>query len=101
MTTTRLAVAIAIAIHSLCGAAYAQTSDGGFDKALSPSLAATAKAMHATIRRDIAEAADAMSAEDFSFKPTPAVRSFAQLVGHVTIANFFFCSQASGAAMPS
>ena len=97
----RQALAIAIAIHVLCSAAYAQTSDGGFDKALSSSLAATAKAMHATIRRDIAEAAATMPAEDFEFKPTPEVRSFAQLVGHVVNANFFFCSQAKGAAMPT
>ena len=97
----RQALSVAIAIHLLCAAAYAQTSDGGFDKALSPSLAATAKAMHATIRRDIAEAAETMPAEDFGFKPTPDVRSFAQLVGHVINANVFFCSQAKGAAMPT
>jgi uncharacterized damage-inducible protein DinB len=97
----RHVLAVAIAIQALCSAAYAQTSDGGFDKALSPSLAATAKAMHATIRRDLAEAADAMPAEDYAFKPTPDVRSFAQLVGHVANANFFFCSQAKGTASPS
>jgi uncharacterized damage-inducible protein DinB len=97
----RQALAAAIAIHMLGAAAYAQTSDGGFDKALSPSLAATAKAMHATIRRDVAEAAEAMPAEDFGFKPTPDVRSFAQLVGHVINANSFFCSQAKSAAMPT
>lgn len=97
----RQAVMVAIVVHVLSVAAYAQTSDGGFDKALSPSLAATAKAMHATIRRDVAEAADAMPAEDFGFKPTPEVRSFAQLVGHVANANYFFCSQAKGAAMPT
>ena len=97
----RQALAVAIAIHASCLAASAQTSDGGFDKALSPSLAATAKAMHATIRRDVAEAAGAMDAEDFGFRPTPDVRSFAQLVGHVINANFFFCSQAKGAAMPT
>src|SRR5438445_10483185 len=91
-TRMRQTLAIVITLHALCGAAYAQTSDGGFDKALSPSLAATAKAMHATIRRDLAEAGDAMPAEDFSFKPTAEVRSFAQLVGHVINANFFFCS---------
>jgi len=96
MTRMRQALAVAIAIHMLSATAYAQTSDGGFDKALSPSLAATAKAMHATIRRDIAEAADAMPTEDFGFKPTPDVRSFAQLVGHVIKPNFFFCSQAKG-----
>jgi uncharacterized damage-inducible protein DinB len=97
----RQTLALAIAIQALCAAAYAQTSDGGFDKALSPSLASSAKAMHMTIRRNLAEAADAMPAEDYGFKPTPDVRSFAQLVGHVINANFFFCSQAKSAAMPT
>ncbi len=97
----RRLLAVAVTLHALCGAAYAQVSDGGFDKLLSTSMAATAKAMHATIRRDLADAADVMSADDFSFKPTPQVRSFAQLVGHVVTANFFFCSQAAGAAMPT
>jgi uncharacterized damage-inducible protein DinB len=97
----RQTLALAIAILAPCAAAYAQTSDGGFDKALSPSLAASAKAMHMTIRRNLAEAADAMPAEDYGFKPTPDVRSFAQLVGHVINANFFFCSQAKSAAMPT
>jgi len=94
-------LAAAIAVHALSAAAYAQTSDGGFDKLLSPSTASSAKAMFATIRRDLADAADAMPAEDFGFKPTPEVRSFAQLIGHVVNANFFFCSQAKGAAMPA
>ena len=97
----RSALALAIAFHTVAATSYAQTSDGGFDKLLSPSLAATAKAMHATIRRDLAEAAEAMPAEDFAFKPTPEIRSFAQLVGHVINANFFFCSQAKAAAMPA
>src|SRR4051794_40834224 len=81
--------------------AAAQTSDGGYWEALSPSNAAVAKAMHATIRRDLAEAADAMPADDYAFKPTPQVRSFAELVGHVVNANFFFCSQAKGEKMPA
>ena len=97
----RSALAVAIAIHAFAATSYAQTSDGGFDKLLSPSLAATAQAMHATIRRDIAEAAEALAAEDFAFKPTPEVRSFGQLVGHVINANFFFCSQAKGEAAPA
>lgn len=93
-----LLLACLLAIPS---AAAAQTSDGGFDQALSTSLAATAKAMHATIRRDLAEAADAMPAEDYGFKPTPLVRSFAELVSHVAAANYVFCSQARGATPAS
>ena len=81
--------------------AMAQTTDGGFDTALSPSLAAVVKAMHATIRRNLADAAQNMPAGEYGFKPTPQVRSFGQLVGHVANANFFFCSQAKGEPPPS
>jgi uncharacterized damage-inducible protein DinB len=81
--------------------AIAQTSDGGFDAELSTSLAASSKAMHATIRRNLAEAAENMPAEDYAFKPTPQVRSFGELIGHVANANNFFCSQANAARSPS
>jgi hypothetical protein len=37
--------------------ALAQTTGAGYADALSPSLANVAKAMHATIRQDLAEAA--------------------------------------------
>jgi uncharacterized damage-inducible protein DinB len=81
--------------------AAAQTTDAGFNDALSPSWAATVKAMHATIRRNLADAAVAMPAEDYGFKATPQVRSFAELIGHVVNANFFFCSQAKSEQMPT
>ena len=81
--------------------AAAQTTDGGYDKALSSSLAKVAQAMHSTIRTDLADAAEAMSDADFAFRPTPQVRSFGQLVGHIANANFFFCSQAAGEKSPS
>jgi uncharacterized damage-inducible protein DinB len=97
----RRVVAFLIFLQAVSAVAAAQTSDGGFDKALSTSLASTAKAMHATIRRDLAEAAAAIPAEDYAFKPTPEVRSFAELVGHVVNANFFFCSQARGERSPA
>lgn len=82
-------------------AAFAQTTGAGYADALSPSLANVAKAMHATIRRDLAEAAEAMPSDEYAFKPTPDVRTFAQLVGHVVNANFFFCSQAALERNPS
>jgi uncharacterized damage-inducible protein DinB len=97
----RYMLAVAIALQMLCAAAYAQTSDGGFDKALSPSMAATAQAMFGTIRRDLADAAETMPGEDYGFKPSADIRSFAQLIGHVIGGNFFFCTQAKAAAMPT
>jgi uncharacterized damage-inducible protein DinB len=81
--------------------AGAQTTDSGFGEMASTSMAAVAKAMHANIRRNLAEAAESVPAGEYSFKPTPQARSFGQVVGHVASANFLFCSQAKGEASPS
>jgi uncharacterized damage-inducible protein DinB len=90
-----------ICLAGVSAAALAQTSDGGFDAELSTSLAASSRAMHATIRRNLAEAAESMPAQDYAFKPAPQVRSFGELIGHVANANNFFCAQANGARSPS
>jgi uncharacterized damage-inducible protein DinB len=89
------------ALASLCLPAAAQTTDSGFGELASPSMAAVSRAMHANIRRNLAEAAAAMPAADYAFKPTPDVRSFGELVGHVANGNFFFCSQAIGEKSPA
>jgi uncharacterized damage-inducible protein DinB len=81
--------------------ANAQTSDAGFGAALSPSMATVVKNMHATIRRNLAEAAERMPADQYAFKPTPEVRSFGQMIGHLVNGNFYFCSQAKGDASPA
>jgi uncharacterized damage-inducible protein DinB len=87
---------------SACGclAAAAQTTDAGYWDMLSPSMASTAKTMHASVRRNLAEAAAAMTAEEYAFKPTPEVRSFGEVIGHLINANFLFCSQVRGEKSP-
>lgn len=91
----------AVILTLVSGLADAQTTDGGYDRALSTSLASVAKVMHSTIRANLADSAALMSETDFAFRPTPEVRSFGQLVGHVINANFFFCSQAAGEKSPA
>jgi uncharacterized damage-inducible protein DinB len=81
--------------------ASAQTTGAGYGNALSPSLASVAKAMEATIRQNLADAAEEMPAKEYSFRPTPEVRTFGQIIGHVAEANFFFCSQAAGEKSPA
>ncbi len=81
--------------------ALAQTTDAGYADALTPSLASVARTMHVTMRRNIVEAVDAMPAREFSFRPTQETRTFAQLVGHVINANWFFCSQAKTERPPN
>jgi len=82
-------------------AACAQTTDAGYPDELSPSLASSTKAMHAMIRRNLAEAAENMPANEYAFRPTPQVRTFGQIIGHVVDANFFFCSQVAGEKSPA
>jgi uncharacterized damage-inducible protein DinB len=91
----------ALLLMSAAVPAAAQTSDGGFGEVASPSTASVVKSMHALIRRNLVEAADSMPAEDYAFKPTSEIRSFAQLVGHVITANFYFCASAKGEKSPA
>jgi uncharacterized damage-inducible protein DinB len=58
------------------------------------------KGLYSFISGAVVKAAEKMPEENYSFKPTPEVRSFGQLVGHVADANYMFCSQASGEANP-
>jgi uncharacterized damage-inducible protein DinB len=82
-------------------AAFAQASDAGYPDELSPSLATSAKAMHAMIRRDLAEAAENTPADEYAFRPTPELRNFGQIIGHMIQSNFFFCSQVAGEKSPA
>jgi uncharacterized damage-inducible protein DinB len=48
------------------------------------------------VKGNITKAAEQVSEADYAFKPTPDVRSFGQLVGHIADPNFMICSMASG-----
>jgi len=58
------------------------------------------KGIYSFASKAVIGAAVKMPEENYSFKPTPEVRSFGQLVGHVADASYMFCSQASGEADP-
>ena len=52
------------------------------------------------IKRNVAGSAQAMPEAGFVFKPTPEVRSFAELLGHLTNEHYIFCSQMKGEKNP-
>lgn len=52
--------------------------------------------LNSIVFTNVAEAAEKMPEEHYSFKPTPEVRSFGELVGHIANASYFFCGQAKG-----
>src|SRR6202453_766607 len=97
----RLLIAVLVFAYLILPAASAQTTDSGYPDELSPSLAASAKGMHTMIHRDLKEAAESMPADEYAFRPTPQVRTFGQIIGHLVDANFFFCSQVAGEKSPA
>jgi uncharacterized damage-inducible protein DinB len=46
-------------------------------------------------------AAEKMPEANYSFKPTPEVRSFGQLVGHLADSQYYFCSSVAGETAPA
>ena len=59
------------------------------------------KVFYGTVSDFLIRGAEKMPEENYSFKPTPEVRSFGQLVGHVANAQYLFCSIAAGEKSPS
>jgi uncharacterized damage-inducible protein DinB len=52
------------------------------------------KGFYSFVSAAVIGAAEKMPEENYSFKPTPEVRSFGQIVGHLADESYFFCSQA-------
>ena len=52
-------------------------------------------------KNNIIRAAEKMPEENYAFKPTPEVRSFGQLIGHVADAQYLFCSAVLGKPNPA
>src|SRR6201996_2789957 len=50
---------------------------------------------YAGVKANVLKAADKMPAEDYSYKPTPDIRTFARVVNHVTEAQLHICGAAN------
>jgi len=59
------------------------------------------KSLYQSVRRNLVDAAELMPEANYTFKPTPDVRSFGEIVGHVASAQFNFCAAARGMANPN
>jgi uncharacterized damage-inducible protein DinB len=64
-------------------------------------ITASEKGLYSFVSGAVVGAAEKMPEANYSFKPTPEVRTFGQLVGHVADASYMFCSQASGETNPA
>jgi len=48
------------------------------------------------IKGNIAKSAEKMPEEQYSFRPSPDVRSYGQLIGHIADANYMICGASKG-----
>ena len=64
-------------------------------------ISASQNKMYTMLSGVVIAAAEKMPEENYSFKPTPDVRSFGQLVGHLADSQYFFCALAAGETKPA
>jgi DinB superfamily len=58
-------------------------------------LASEAQGSYTRLKPNILKAADKMPAADYTYKPTPDIRTFARVVNHVTEAQLHICGAAN------
>ncbi len=63
-------------------------------------LSGDQKFFYGMVSHNVVAAAEKMPEENYSFKPTPEVRSFAQLIGHAADAQYYFCAAIAGEKPP-
>jgi uncharacterized damage-inducible protein DinB len=59
------------------------------------------KFAYAHVKDILLRSAEKVPEEDYKFKPTPEVRSFGQIIGHLADAQYLFCSKALGEKNPA
>ena len=58
------------------------------------------KVAYTRVKSVVLRSAEKMPEENYGFKPTEAVRSYGQIIGHVADAQYYFCSMALGEKSP-
>ncbi len=67
-----------------------------FAQAPANPMSADLKAAWNQIKGNIAKSAERLPEDQYSFKPSPDVRSYGQLIGHIADANYMICGGAKG-----
>ena len=76
-------------------AAFAQSPPPAAAPRKNP-LVAHNKLLYAGLKAMLLRSAEKMPEESYNFRPTEAVRSYGQIVGHLAESQYFFCSAALG-----
>ena len=62
-------------------------------------LMASSSAFYGLMKDNVLRSADKMAEADYSFRPTPDVRTYGELLAHIANAQFIFCGIASDGKM--
>jgi len=95
-----------LSVVLLCVVASATAVWGQEKPSAAPSTSANPlssfnKDTYSRIKAIILQSAEKMPEENFSFKPTEAVRSYGQILGHIADAQYVFCSSVLEEKNPS
>ncbi len=85
---------VLVALMTIPGVLCAQEKSQAQSVPPANPIATGEAALYTYISGAVIHAAEKVPEENYSFKPTPEVRSFGQLVGHQADEAYFFCSQA-------
>jgi len=96
---TKRLCCVLVASMASCVAVLAQTAAAPPPAPPNP-ITASEKGFYGVVSGEAIAGAEKMPEENYSFKPTPDVRSFGQLVGHLADAQYLFCSTALGEPDP-
>jgi uncharacterized damage-inducible protein DinB len=77
----------------------AETKPAGM-MAPKPGAVAAVRPVYEMVKGWLLKSANQMPDSNYGFKPTPAVRSFGGIIGHVANANYMLCSTARGIDNP-
>jgi uncharacterized damage-inducible protein DinB len=80
--------------------AAAQPPAQGTGSTVDP-VSKTLKTSFDTVARYLAGSAEKMPEANFAFKPTPEVRSFGEILGHVANSHYSYCSRLKGEKNPN
>jgi len=102
------AIASAVVLFLVSTAAFAQDSkttqgpsnNKGEQASQANPFTTFNKFAYARVKTILVGSAEKMPEENYNFKPTEAVRSYGQIVGHVADAQYMFCSVALGEKNP-
>jgi len=97
----RVTVSVGISVSLLASIASAQIAQDLPNPSTAPNpLTNTLSLFRSNMQDKIMKSAEAMPESKYSYRPTPDVRSFSEILNHLADISYFLCSNAKGEATP-